>query len=80
MPFTKMERNRNRLGEENESFILDILSLKHPWDTQMEIPRMRQALELWSSEEKSRLEIGQEILFLVVKGLGPKSQCKLIVT
>lgn len=42
---------------------------------------MRQALELWSSE-KSRLEIalGQEILFLVVKDLGPKSQCNLIVT
>lgn len=82
MPFTKMERNRNRLGGENESFILDILSLKHPWDSQMEISRMRQALQLWSSEEKSRLEIalGQEILFLVVKGLGPKSQCNLIVT
>ena len=64
-----MKRNRNRLDGENKSFTLDILSLKHPGDSQIEISGMRQALEIQSSEEKSRLEIvlGQEILALVAR-------------
>lgn len=64
-----MKRSRNRLVGKNKRFTLDILSLKHPGDSQIEIPRMRQALEIQSSEERSRLEIalGQEILALVAK-------------
>ena len=58
---------RNRLGGKNESYFEYILILKHPQESQMEMSKMNQALEMWKSKKRSRGDPRPRNTFLVAE-------------
>lgn len=58
MPFTEMGKSEIEIDwmGESESFVSNMLGLKHPWESQVETSRMNSDLELGNSKKSPSLE------------------------